>query len=113
LPDSVGICTFIIIRMLALLMFEATDRREAETRSAEGAAKATRRRDGTRTASERHEAPAQANLRPPRNTRQADQHRPKLVRRLTDLLPSPMHLSGAASEPLRTPNIDKVVSRFW
>jgi hypothetical protein len=99
--------------MLALLMFEATDRCEADTRSAEDAVKATRRRDGTRAASERHEAPAHANLRPPRNMRQADQHRPKLVRRLTDLLPGPMHLSGAASKPLRTPNIDKVVSRFW
>src|SRR3954463_2844792 len=38
LPDSVGSCTFIIIRMLALLMLEATDRREADTSERRGAA---------------------------------------------------------------------------
>src|SRR6266545_4845968 len=95
LPDPVGIWTFIIIRMLALLMFGATDRRQADT-----SAKALRTGSPTRrdpTASERHKTPAHANLRPPRNTRQADQHRPKLVRRLTGLLPGSMHLSVAAS----------------
>jgi hypothetical protein len=96
LPDSVGICTFIIIRMLALLMFGATDRREADTSERQGAAHRLAD-ETTRTASERHKAPAHANLRPPRNTRQADQHRPKLVRRLTGLLPDSMHLSVAAS----------------
>src|SRR3954468_16821873 len=47
LPDSVGSCTFIIIRMLALLMFEATDRREADTSERQGAAH--RLADETRT----------------------------------------------------------------
>jgi hypothetical protein len=82
LPDSVGMCTFISIRMLALLMFGAADRREADTSKRRRCAPA-RRRDATRIASERHKAPAHPNLRPPRNTRQADQHRPKLARQVT------------------------------
>jgi hypothetical protein len=69
--------------MLALLMFEATDRREADTSARQGAAHRLADEIATRTASERHKAPVQANLRPPRNTRQADPDRPKLVRRVT------------------------------
>src|SRR4051812_23507716 len=72
LPDSVGSCTFIIIRMLALLMFGATDRREGDTSERQGTAAQARRRDATRTASERQKAPVHPNLRPPCNTRQAE-----------------------------------------
>jgi hypothetical protein len=56
-------------------MFGAADRREADTSKRRRCAPA-RRRDATRIASERHKAPAHPNLRPPRNTRQADQLAP-------------------------------------
>jgi hypothetical protein len=82
--------------MLALLMFGATTG-VMRIRASAKALRTGSPRDATRTASERHKAPAHANLRPPRNTRQADQRRLKLVRRLTGLLPGSMHLSVAAS----------------
>src|SRR5436190_4950318 len=85
LPDSVGICTFIIIRMLALLMFGATDRREAGTSEREGAAH--RLADETRPG-----LPASATRHPPKRTYARHATRVKQ----TSIAPSPYGGSPAS-----------------
>src|SRR4051794_24618296 len=83
LPDSVGICTFIIIRMLTLPRVAGPTRGERQIRASAKALRTGSPAERDRTGGERHKAPTTANLRPRCDARQVDAPRPELVRRLT------------------------------